>query len=245
MQGADERPLLVLDRKTKGRVALLLSDHAWLWARGYEGGGPHTDLLRRLSHWLMKEPDLEEERLLASAKGLKLTVERRSMEEETVGRVQVSAPGGESSEITLEKAGAGRVARHRRCGGARPLQAGDPLVAGPAHRRRPRRRRGRARDERGDGHRREAAPARRARPAAACSGRAARGCWPASASGVDLPRISMLANARVLAGSGWLGLKDREAFVTRGVKLIPMFTGFLALAALLALLAATWWREGR
>jgi hypothetical protein len=64
-------------------------------------------------------------------------------------------------------------------------------------------------------------------------------------SGVDLPRISMLTNARVLAGSGWMGLKDREAFVTRGVRLIPMFTGFLALAALLALLAATWWREGR
>jgi hypothetical protein len=55
----------------------------------------------------------------------------------------------------------------------------------------------------------------------------------------------MLANARVLAGSGWLGLKDREAYVTRGVKLIPMFTGFMALAALLALLAVTWWREGR
>jgi hypothetical protein len=66
-----------------------------------------------------------------------------------------------------------------------------------------------------------------------------------SASSVELPRISMLANARVLAGSGWMGLKDREAYVTRGVKLIPMFTGFLALAALLALLAATWWREGR
>jgi hypothetical protein len=71
------------------------------------------------------------------------------------------------------------------------------------------------------------------------------GLLSAVASGVDLPRISMLSNARVLAGSGWLGLKDREAFVTRGVKLIPMFTGFLALAALLALLAATWWREGR
>ena len=71
------------------------------------------------------------------------------------------------------------------------------------------------------------------------------GLLGAIGSGVDLPRISMLTNARVLAGSGWLGLKDREAFVTRGVRLIPMFTGFLALAALLALLAATWWREGR
>src|SRR5262249_16789131 len=62
---------------------------------------------------------------------------------------------------------------------------------------------------------------------------------------VDVPRVSMLANARVLAGSGWMGLKDREAYVTRGVKLIPMFSGFLALAALLALLTLTWWREGR
>src|SRR5262249_29400427 len=69
MSGAEDRPLLVLDRKGNGRVALMLSDHAWLWARGYEGGGPHTDLLRRLAHWLMKEPDLEEERLIASAKG--------------------------------------------------------------------------------------------------------------------------------------------------------------------------------
>jgi hypothetical protein len=66
-----------------------------------------------------------------------------------------------------------------------------------------------------------------------------------SDTAVDVPRISMLANARVLAGSGWLGLRDREAYVTRGVKLIPMFNGLLALAALLALLAATWWREGR
>src|SRR6478672_6917506 len=106
MNGVDNHPLLVLDRKGRGRVALLLSDHAWLWARGYDGGGPHTDLLRRLAHWLMKEPDLEEERLLASSKGLKLTIERRSMEE-SVPDVQVSAPGGETSNVTLEPAGAG------------------------------------------------------------------------------------------------------------------------------------------
>ena len=42
---------------------MLLSDQGWLWARGFEGGGPQTELLRRLAHWLMKEPDLEEEAL--------------------------------------------------------------------------------------------------------------------------------------------------------------------------------------
>jgi hypothetical protein len=69
---------------------------------------------------------------------------------------------------------------------------------------------------------------------------------PATAgSDVALPRVSLMSGARVLAGSGWMGLRDREAYVTKGVKLTPMFTGLLALAALLALLATAWWREGR
>ncbi len=79
MSGADNQPLLLLSREGKGRVGLMLSDQIWLWARGYQGGGPHLDLMRRMAHWLMKEPDLEEERLIATAKGLKLTIERRSM----------------------------------------------------------------------------------------------------------------------------------------------------------------------
>ena len=244
MKGADERPLLVLDRKTKGRVALLLSDHAWLWARGYEGGGPHTDLLRRLSHWLMKEPDLEEERLLASAKGLKLTVERRSMEEDVVGRVRISAPGGETSEVTLDKAGPGlwRSIVDVAAPGLYKLETQSTLgpLTAVAH----------AGVEDAREMSEVTATDEKMRPLAEATGGGV--FWTRSGgllgnlgSGVDLPRISMLTNARVLAGSGWLGLKDREAFVTRGVRLIPMFTGFLALAALLALLAATWWREGR
>ena len=69
MTGQDDRPLLVLDRVGEGRVALLASDHAWLWNRGYEGGGPQLELLRRLAHWMMKEPELEEEALWAEATG--------------------------------------------------------------------------------------------------------------------------------------------------------------------------------
>ena len=67
--GADGKPLLLLSRYGEGRVALLLSDHIWLWARGYEGGGPHLDLLRRMSHWLMKQPDLDEEALRLQVQG--------------------------------------------------------------------------------------------------------------------------------------------------------------------------------
>ena len=71
--------LLVLDRVGKGRVAEFLSDQEWLWARGFEGGGPQAELLRRLAHWLMKEPELEEERLSASIINGQIAIERHTM----------------------------------------------------------------------------------------------------------------------------------------------------------------------
>ena len=86
MHGPENKPLLILNRLEKGRVALLLSDHAWLWARGYEGGGPYTVLLRRLAHWLMKEPDLEEDVLRATGQEGALKIERRSMNEKVAHR---------------------------------------------------------------------------------------------------------------------------------------------------------------
>jgi hypothetical protein len=244
MEGAEGRPLLVLDRKGKGRVALLTSDQAWLWARGYEGGGPHTDLLRRLSHWLMKEPELEEERLIASARGLKLTLERRSMEE-SVGPVTLSGPGGEKTEVTLgsESPGVWTTSIEVKLPGLYKGETQSP--SGPLT----------AVAHAGVEDPREmsevTATEAKLQPIVEASGggifwtRAAAAVAGADTVAVTLPRISMLANAKVLAGSGWMGLKDREAFVTRGVKLTPMFTGALALAALLALMAAAWWREGR
>jgi len=99
MQGPDNKPLLLLSREGEGRVALLLSDHIWLWARGYEGGGPHIDLLRRLSHWLMKQPDLEEEALRLLVRGRDLTVQRQSMGD-AVGEVTLTSPSGNPREFT-------------------------------------------------------------------------------------------------------------------------------------------------
>ncbi|MCK5712601.1 MAG: hypothetical protein KAI25_07795, partial [Hyphomicrobiaceae bacterium] len=240
MDGVEGRPLLILDRVGEGRVARVLSDHMWLWSRGFEGGGPHTDLLRRLSHWLMKEPDLEEERLTTSARGLKLTIERRSMEE-TVGPVTLSAPGGETTELTLEPAGSGvwRTSVDVKFPGLYKVQSGE--LAAVAH----------AGIHDPIEMSKVTATEKKLEPLIDATGGGA--FWTRStaaqsateAADVDVPRISMLANARVLAGSGWLGLKDREAFVTRGVKLTPMFTGLSALAALLFLIAMAWWREGR
>ena len=102
MKGAQGKPLLVIGERGEGRVALLLSDHAWLWARGYEGGGPYTDLLRRIAHWLMKEPDLEEETLKATSRGQTLSIERRSIKDE-VDQVTVTAPSGKEELVTLDK----------------------------------------------------------------------------------------------------------------------------------------------
>src|ERR671937_399405 len=103
MQGPDNKPLLLLSREGEGRVALLLSDHIWLWARGYEGGGPHIDLLRRLSHWLMKQPDLEEEALRLIVRGHDLTVQRQTMLD-TVGEVTLTTPSGKTRTVPLAPA---------------------------------------------------------------------------------------------------------------------------------------------
>ena len=102
MKGAQGKPLLIIGQRGEGRVGMLLSDHAWLWARGYEGGGPYTDLLRRLAHWLMKEPDLEEETLKATSRGQTLSIERRSIKDE-VEPVTVTAPSGKEETVTLDK----------------------------------------------------------------------------------------------------------------------------------------------
>src|SRR5690606_31418973 len=100
MNGAGDRPLLVLDRKGEGRVGMLLSDHGWLWARGFEGGGPHVSLYRRMAHWLMKEPELEEERLTASGRGMTLEITRQTMSDDP-GPATVISPSGQSMDVAL------------------------------------------------------------------------------------------------------------------------------------------------
>jgi len=101
MEGPDKKPLLVLAREGEGRVGLLLSDHIWLWARGFEGGGPHLDLMRRLSHWLMKQPDLEEEALRLIVRGRDLLIERQTMAD-NVGEVTLTLPSGVTRNVTLQ-----------------------------------------------------------------------------------------------------------------------------------------------
>jgi hypothetical protein len=192
----------------------------------------------------MKEPDLEEERLTAIARGLQLTIERRSMED-TVPSVSVLAPGGESSEVPLEKASPGlwRSTIEVREPGLYKMQTAAPTgtLTAVAH----------AGIEDPREMSEVTATEDKLKPLVEATGGGvfwtrSHGLFAGAASAaVDVPRITMMSSAKVLAGSGWMGLKDREAYVTRGVKLTPMFTGFVALSALLALIALAWWREGR
>jgi len=235
MTGPNETPLLVLARQGEGRVGMFLSDHVWLWARGYEGGGPYADILRRISHWLMKEPDLEEEALDVSAGRQNLTITRRSMADSTPP-VEISTPDGETRTVTLEQVEAGRWSANvtAETPGLYRVTSGD--LAAVAHV--------------GAVNSRELTEVTASRepldPVLEETGGGAFWLGGAAQSAVaSLPRISMLGQSRKMHGDDWAGLRDRQAYMVTGIKYTPLYAGPLALALLLGLLALTWYREGR
>jgi hypothetical protein len=232
MQGPDNEPLLLLSRQGEGRVALLLSDHIWLWARGFEGGGPHLDLMRRLSHWLMKQPELEEEALPLVVRGHELLVRRQTMADE-VSDVTLTSPSGSTqilklaptdagvweatvtaNELGLWRATDGKLNALVNIGPANPREFSEvtsttdvlaPITAATG----------------GDSRRLE------------------------EGGGVNVPRILAVRSGDTYKGGDWIGLKMRDASVVRGIGVLPVFAGLLGLLLLLGSLAGTWAREGR
>ena len=232
MQGPDNKPLLVLSREGEGRVALLLSDQLWLWARGFQGGGPHLDLLRRLSHWLMKEPELEEEALRLSVSGHQLLVRRQTMAE-TVSDVTLTSPAGTTqtlklaatepgawqasvaaNELGLWRATDGKLNALINIGPVNPREFTEVTsttdVVAPV-----------ANATGGDSRRLD------------------------EGSGLNVPRILTVRSGDTYKGQDWIGLKMRDASIVRGIGVLPVFAGFLGLLLLVGSLAATWAREGK
>src|SRR5713101_4728168 len=232
MHGPDDKPLLVLSRQGEGRVALLLSDHIWLWARGYEGGGPHLDLLRRLSHWLMKQPDLEEEALRLSSHGRELTIERQTMAD-SVDPVIVTSPSGQTRTVTLGASEPGLWRADVPAGELGLWRASDGKLT--------------ALTNIGPANPREFAEVTSTTdvlgPLTAATGGDARRV--ADASGVTVPRVLPVRSSETFKGEDWIGLKMRDASVVRGIGVLPVFAGVLGLLLLLSSVAATWLREGR
>tara|TARA_B100000686_G_scaffold305938_1_gene344920 strand:+ start:37113 stop:39035 length:1923 start_codon:yes stop_codon:yes gene_type:complete len=107
LEGPESRPLLVLNRIGQGRVAQILSDQSWVWTKSEENKGPQADLLRRLVHWLMKEPDLEENELSAKFENNTLIIKKNSLVP-NLKPVTVISPSNESTQIELEDIGNGQ-----------------------------------------------------------------------------------------------------------------------------------------
>ncbi|MDR3419782.1 MAG: hypothetical protein P4L80_00810 [Xanthobacteraceae bacterium] len=232
MQGPDKKPLLVLSREGEGRVALLLSDQLWLWARGFEGGGPHLDLLRRLSHWLMKEPDLEEEALRLTVTGHQLLVRRQTMAEE-VSPVTLTSPMGATRALTLNPGKPGVWQTSVTANELGLWRATDGKLnalvnIGPANPRE---------------FAEVTSTTEVLAPIAAATGGDARRLD--DGNGVSVPRILAVRSGDTYTGDDWIGLKMRDASVVRGIGVLPVFAGLLGLLLLLGSLAGTWAREGR
>ncbi|HUD53387.1 hypothetical protein [Parvibaculum sp.] len=231
MSAPGGRPLMVLDHAGKGRVAQLLSDQIWLWSRGFEGGGPHAELLRRLAHWLMKEPDLEEENLAASIEGGTLAVRRRTMAD-TTPPAEVTMPSGKTVPLALEKTAPGRFEGRlaaKELGLYRIAQGGLNAVtaAGPLNPK-------------------EFADVRATdqllKPIASATGG---GTYWVGADADDTPQLRGVRPGHDAAGSDWIGLRRNEQYLVRAVHQVPLLSGPIALILILGALALAWRREGR
>ena len=229
MTGPYDLPLLVLNRVDQGRVAVLASDQAWLWGRGYEGGGPQLELLRRLAHWMLKEPELEEETLTVEVKGESLTITRRSMLDEPPGPLTITGPDGSTVVIETPEISPGKYEAlyQAKTLGLYRLEQGDlkrVVAVGPA--------------------------APREFVETIASGDILEPLAEATQGGVTRlergePDIRAVAEGRRAIGRGWIGVTPREAYLTTDVRVTTLLPGWawLLMAAGLAVLA--WLIEGR
>jgi hypothetical protein len=228
MSGPDNKPLLVLAHQGEGRVAQLLSDHGWLWARGFEGGGPQTELLRRMAHWLMKEPDLEEEKLSAKQSAGNLIISRQTLADKTAP-VTLTSPSGKTQTIELKPDGAGHFTATVPVteAGLHTLSDGKLLAAAAV----------------GTGDAKEASDIRattdKLQPVATATGGGI--VWIED----GMPAIGKSSATRLMAGSGWMNIRDNGQFRVTAIHQISLFSTLLSLALLLIAASAMWFREGR
>jgi hypothetical protein len=228
MSGPGNKPLLVLDQVKKGRVAEILSDQTWLWARGFEGGGPQAELLRRLAHWLMKEPELEAESLTAAVADGEIVVTRRTMAK-SVQPVTMTTPTGKTSTLILDNAGPGlwRIAAKVSELGLYRVTDGTlsaVTAAGPLNPK-------------------EVADMRATdtilKPDAEATGGAVH--WLAD----GLPQIRRVVPGQDAGGSNWIGIRRNGAYRVTSLTQQPLLPAWAALLLIVGSLLLAWKIEGR
>jgi len=234
MSGADGKPLLVLDRVGKGRVGMFLSDQGWLWARGFEGGGPYAALYRRIAHWLMQEPELEEEALTAGGNGRTLTIHRQTMGDNP-GTASVTTPSGKELQVNLtqnkpglfdatlqtDEIGIFRIKNgdYETLAHVGPVDAPEFLdsISTPDH----------------------------LKPLADATGGSVHRVHASANSSIQVPAITAVGAGRSASGNDWIGLRETSDTQLKSVNRLPLFSGLAALAALLFIFGSMWYREGR
>jgi hypothetical protein len=229
MAGADNRPLIVLDRAGEGRVAQILSDHLWLWNRGVDGGGPQAELVRRIAHWLMKEPDLEEEALRATVQGSRIEIRRQTMAE-GFRPVTMTGPDGRQQVITLNPVAPGRAIAgigvdkpgvYRFDDGERNAVAAvgnpDPLEFADVR-----------------------ATTEKLQPLVEASGGAM--IWLSETADPDVRAVSP---GRSMGGSDWVGIRRNGGYTVTGVDRYPLLPGIAIALLFLFAIGFAWWREGK
>jgi hypothetical protein len=226
----DDQPLLALDRVGQGRTALLLSDQIWLWSRGHEGGGPQAELLRRIAHWLMQEPELEENALTARVAGGRLRIESRSTDPGPPAGVVVTDPDGKQETVPLHEDSPGRATAVRTA----PVPGVWQVTQGTRS----------AYAAAGAANPPELADLRATAGVVGPLARASDGGvhWLA---GAEVPELRRTEEDRSASGSAWIGLQRRHDHVVTGVAALELLPGWLSLPMMVGLLVLAWRREGR
>ena len=231
MRGDDDKPLLVLSRVDKGRVGLLLSDQMWLWARGYDGGGPYLDLLRRLAHWLMKEPDLEEEALRATAKGREVTVESQSVSGEA-REIKLVAPDGTKTKLDMTPYAPGLTRAHVTVNrfGLYRAEDGEHVALVNVGQENPLEMRD------------VVSTSEKLRPIAEATGGTVRRI-AATGDAIVMPRVVSLNPSPSYGGADYIGVKRTGSTELIGARSTSLASGFFGLALLLGIVTVAWVKE--
>lgn len=230
LNGLNNQPLMILDRVGKGRVAQIASDQIWLWSRGYLGGGPQRDLLRRTAHWLMKEPELDENGLDASLYDDEILIRRRSLIDNEMD-VTVIYPDRAEEMITLSREGdvgwlTGKITANQT--GIYTISDGTQdhfVIAGALNT--PEMESVITTDE-------------RVTDIAKLSGGSTR--WLSTNPNIN---VRLLPEGRKYSGINWIGLKRNNDYIVTGVKNRPFLPAWLSLVLVLSFAIWMWWREGK
>ena len=230
MEGPGEEPLLIIESVREGRVGMLMSDQAWLWAKGYQGGGPYSEMFRRMAHWLMGEPDLAAERLSARADGDTLVIERNSLGND-VADILVQKPDGTSETVTLTSRGDGRFTGTASTSGQGAYRlSSEELATVTAI---------------GALNPKEFSDLTPTTNILAPFVSATGGYSQRIGEGTDLPALRRVKPTASASGDNWYGLRAYERYNVDASRRAPLAPGWLFFLLAAIALAGAWRREGQ